>query len=110
MKAIILETCLCLFNIVYDKCKADQHVQNDGIVENEIRNNLHKVVLYTITIKNEDDLIQNIARIARKAKDLGFKLKKKDRDMCKREAYEQLSDSASLFKAVLEYVNYSKTP
>jgi hypothetical protein len=95
-------------NIVHDNFNAGHHVLNDGIVECEIRNNLHKVVLYPISIKNEDDLIQNIARIARKAKDLGFKLKKEDRDMSKKEAYEQLSDSASLFKAVLEYVGYSK--
>ncbi len=97
-------------NIVRDKFNAEHHTLNDGIVENEIKSNLDKVVLYPIRIKNEDDLIQNIARIARKAKDLGFKLKKEDRDMCKKETYEQLSDSASLFKAVLEYVGYPKTP
>jgi len=97
-------------NIAYDSFNEGHHVLNDGIVENEIRDNLHKVVLYPITIKNEDDLIQNIARIARKARDLGIKLKKyknEGRDMCKEEAYDQLSDSASLFKAVLEYVGYS---
>jgi hypothetical protein len=99
-----------LHNIVRDKFNADHHVLNDGIVENEITSNLDKVVLYPISIKNEDDLIQNIARIARKAKDLGFKLRKEDRDMSKKEAYEQLSDSASLFKAVLKYVGYTKTP
>ncbi len=98
-------------NIVRDKFNADHHGPYDGIVENEIASNLDKVVLYPITIKNEDDLIQNIARIAQKAKDLGFKFKKGDGDMTKKEtAYEQLSDSASLFKAVLEYVGYSKSP
>ena len=99
-----------LHNIVHDKFNADHHALNDGIVENEIKSNLDKVVLYPISIKNEDDLIQNIARIARKARDLGIKLKKyknEGRDMCKEEAYDQLSDSASLFKAVLEYVGYS---
>jgi hypothetical protein len=91
-----------LRDIVYGKFNADHHSLNDGIVENEIRSNLDKVVLYPISIKNENDLIQNIVRITRKAKDLGFKPKKEDRDMSKKEAYEQLSDSASLSRAILK--------
>jgi len=99
-----------LHNIVYDKFNADHHSLNDGIVENEILTNITNIKLSPITIKNEDDLIQNIVRIAKKAKDLGYKMRKENRDMTKNEAYEQLSDSASLFKAVLEYVRYTKTP
>ena len=55
---------------------------------------------------------EHIVQIAQKAKTLGHKMKRRDvsgttkGDMTKEEAYEQLSDSASLFKAVLEYVNY----
>ena len=86
------------------------HYENDHIVENEITANMDKVKLLPITIKNEDDLIQNIALIATKSKDLGYKLLKEERNMTKEEAYQQISQSASLFKAVLEYVNYSKTP
>jgi hypothetical protein len=33
-------------------------------------------------------------------------MEKENRDMTKEEAYHHLSDSASLFKAVLEYVKY----
>jgi len=99
-----------LHNIVYDKFNADHHGLNDGIVENEILANITNVKISPVTIKNEDDLIQNIVRIAKKAKDLGYKMRKENRDMTKKEAYEQLSDSASLFKAVLEYVGYIKTP
>ncbi len=95
-----------LHNIVHDKFNAEHHSQNDGIVENEIGSNMDKVVLYPVSINNEDDLIQHIARVARKAKDMGVKLQKEDRNMKTEEAYEQLSDSASLFKAVLEYVGY----
>jgi hypothetical protein len=72
--------------------------------------NINKVKLSPITIKNEDDLIQNIALIATKSKDLGYKLVKEKRNMTKEEAYQQISQSASLFKAVLEYVGYTKTP
>jgi hypothetical protein len=99
-----------LHNIVRDKFNADHHSLNDGIVENEILTNITNIKLSPITIKNEDDLIQNIVRIAKKAKGLGYKMRKENRDMTKNEAYDQLSDSASLFKAVLEYVGYSKTP
>jgi hypothetical protein len=41
---------------------------------------------------------------------LGYKLVKEKRNMTKDEAYQQISQSASLFKAVLEYVRYTKTP
>lgn len=86
------------------------HYENDHIVENEITANMDKVKLLPVTIKNEDDLIQNIALIATKSKDLGYKLLKEERNMTKEEAYQQISQSASLFKAVLEYVGYSKSP
>jgi hypothetical protein len=86
-----------------------RHIENDGIVEKEISANLDKIKLFQITIKNEDDLIQNIALIATRSKELGYKLQKEGRDkMTPEEAYEQLSQSASLFKAVLKYVGYPK--
>jgi hypothetical protein len=86
------------------------HYDNDHIVEDEITTNINEVKLFPITIKNEDDLIQNIMLIATKSKDLGYKLLKEKRNMTKEEAYQQISQSASLFKAVLEYVGYSKSP
>lgn len=86
------------------------HYDNDHILENEITNNINKIKLSPMTIKNEGDLIQNILLIAAKSKDLGYKLVKEKRNMTKDEAYQQISQSASLFKAVLEYVGYSKSP
>jgi hypothetical protein len=71
---------------------------------------MDKIQLSPMTIKNEEDLIQIIAQIATKSKDLGYKLVEEKRNMTKDEAYQQVSQSASLFKAVLEYVGYSKTP
>jgi hypothetical protein len=71
---------------------------------------MDKIKLSPMMIKNEEDLIQNIALIAAKSKDLGYKLVGEKRNMTKDEAYQQISQSASLFKAVLEYVGYSKTP
>ena len=86
------------------------HYDNDHIIENEVATNMDKIKLSPMTIKNEEDLIENIVVIATKAKDLGYKLVKEKRNMTREEAYEQISQSASLFKAVLEYVGYSKTP
>jgi hypothetical protein len=86
------------------------HYDNDHIIENEVANNMDKIKLSPIVIKNEDDLIANIMLIATNSKDLGYKLLKEKRNMTKEEAYQQISQSASLFKAVLEYVGYSKTP
>ena len=86
------------------------HYDNDHIIENEITTNMDKIKLSPMTIKNEDDLIQNIVLIATKSRDLGYKLLKEKRNMTKEEAYQQISQSASLFKAVLEYVGYFKSP
>ena len=86
------------------------HYDNDHIIENEITTNINELKLFPMTIKNEDDLIQNIVLIATKSKELGYKLQKEKRNMTKEEAYQQISQSASLFKAVLEYVGYSKNP
>jgi hypothetical protein len=86
------------------------HYCNDHIIENEVATHMDKIKLSPMTIKNEEDLIQNIVLIATKSKDLGYNLLKEKRNMTKEEAYHQISQSASLFKAVLEYVGYSKSP
>ena len=93
-------------NMDSKKLKIGDHLRNELIIENEITTNINEVKLFTMMIKNEDDLIQSIECIARKSKDLGYKLQKEKRNMSKEEAYQQLSQSASLFKAVLEYVHY----
>ncbi len=97
-------------NMDYNQFNRDNHLRNERIIEKEITTNLNKVKLFSIKIKNEDDLIQSIACIATKSKELGYKLQKEDRDMTTEEAYQQLSQSASLFKAVLKYVGYPKNP
>ena len=86
------------------------HFDNDHLLENEITNHIKKIKLSPMTIKNEEDLIEHIAQIATQSKDLGYKLLREKRNMTKEEAYQQISQSASLFKAVLEYVGYSKSP
>ena len=65
----------------------------------------HKLLIQTpISIKSEMDLAKEIAKIANQAMALGYKLEDESRLLTKDEAYQQLSHSASLFKAILEYL------
>jgi hypothetical protein len=50
------------------------------------------------------DLAREIARIANLSMKLGYKLEDEKRLLTQQEAYQQISHSASLFKAVLKYV------
>ncbi len=86
-----------LFNFTY-------HKEIDGIVNEGILDNLDKIKIYPITITSEDELAKEIARIAGLSMALGYKLEDEYRVPTKEEAYQQLSHSASLFKAILEYV------
>jgi hypothetical protein len=92
-----------LFNFIY-------HKEIDGIVDEGILGNLDKIKIYPITITSEEGLAKEIARIANLSMALGYKLEDEYRVPTKEEAYQQLSHSASLFKAILEYVaGVSKT-
>jgi hypothetical protein len=72
---------------------------NDGILDN-----LDKIKIYPIEIKNEEDLVREIARIANLSLPLGYKLEDENRLLTAEEAYQQLSHSSSLMKALLQYV------
>ncbi len=98
-----------LHNMEYNPFNKAHHLLNDGLLENELKTNTSKIKIVPIAIQNEDDLIRNIALIANKSKELAYRLQKENRDMTEEEAYEQVSQSASLFKAVLKYAGYNKT-
>jgi len=51
-----------------------------------------------------EDLAKEVARIATLSVALGYKLEDENRILTKKEADGQISDSASLFKAILEYL------
>lgn len=93
-------------NMTYDTFNQKHHSINDGTVEKEvlkhiarIETNIHEITLNPDRL--DADLAEEIARIANRARMLGFHLKKEDRDMTTDEAYRQLGHSASLFKAIL---------
>lgn len=94
-----------LHNIEFNEFNKNNHMKLDGIVEHEIMNNLSRIKIEKKTIKTEDDLVREIARIANISTELGFKLEKENRMMTKDEAYRQLGYSASLLKGILEYVD-----
>ena len=105
-----------LHNVPYGKDKFNndkRHKRNDGIIEYSVLDNIGfiKKNMYHIDIRNEDDLVRHIARIANLSRRLAQKMEKeKDSqernhvgDMKPEEAYAQVIHSASLLKAVIKY-------
>ena len=97
-----------LHNTVYNAFNQKYHVKIDGIINHEVLENFHRIKIYPITIESEKDLAKEIARIADLSRRLGFKIEKEDRPLTKQEAYTQISHSASLFKAILQYTERMK--
>jgi hypothetical protein len=61
--------------------------------------------IYLVSITSEEALAKEIARIANLSIALGYKLEDKNRILTREEAYRQLGHSASLFKAILQFVS-----
>lgn len=93
-----------LHSIVYDSYNKHNHTATDGVINDEILNNQDKIKVYPININSEEDLAREIARIANISMVLGYKLEDEGRVLSKEEAYQQISHSASLFRAILGYV------
>jgi hypothetical protein len=93
-------------NIVYDDFNESRHKINDGIVEDEVFQNIDEIrkQMYPISLRPDtfvEDLAREISRIVNLSRNLGHKLKRENRNMTKEEAYRQLGHSASLLRAVL---------
>lgn len=93
-----------LHNLHYNDYNQRYHTATDGIIENEVLNNLPLIRIYSITIRSEADLAAQIAKIANLSMKLGGQLEKEGRLMTRQEAYRQISHSASLLKAILEFI------
>ena len=81
------------------------HRRIDGIINKEVATHRSRIKIYPIDIRSEEDLIREVVRIANQALALGRELEQEDRVLTKAEAYEQISHSASLLKAILQYAN-----
>lgn len=93
-----------LHNTVYDSFNRQHHTAMGGIVNDEVLDHPERIKIYPILIKSEEDLVREIVRIANLSMKLGYQLEKENRTLSKEEAYVQLGHSASLLKAILEYV------
>jgi hypothetical protein len=97
-----------LHSILYSDYNKKNHTKTDGVINDGILDNLEAIKVYPIEIKTEDELAKEIARIANLSMALGYKLEDEGRLLSKEEAYQQISHSVSLFRAVLGYVEGNK--
>jgi hypothetical protein len=93
-----------LHNTLRNDYNHKYHVKTDGMINDEVLNGLDRIRIYNIQIQSEADLTREIARIANLSMALGYKLEDEKRLLTRKEAYGQISHSASLFRAVLGYV------
>jgi hypothetical protein len=94
-----------IHNTLYDLYNRKYHHITDGIINDEVMDNIDKINIYPIKIESEKDLAKEIARIANLSMKKGYQIEDDNRLLTKEEAYEQISHSASLFKSILEYVD-----
>jgi len=99
-----------LHNIANDSFNRENHRAVDGIINDEVLENLDKIKIYPITIDSEEAIVREVVRIANLSLALGYKLEDEKRLLTKEEAYQQISHSASLFKAILGYVGSVAKP
>jgi hypothetical protein len=92
-----------LHNTRYNFYNRKNHVITDGIVNDEVLDNMSSIEIYPITITSEQELAGEIARIANISLALGYKIESEKRLLTKEKAYIQLGHSASLLKAILQY-------
>jgi len=93
-----------LHNTMRNKFNEKYHVKIDNTVNDEVLENIPNIKIYPISLESEHDLAKEIARIANISTKKGYQLERENRLLTKDEAYEQISHSASLFKAVLKYI------
>jgi len=94
-----------LHNMAYNAFNRKYHKEIDGIINDEVLDNLDRIKIYPIKIESEYDLARKVAKIANDARQLGYKLEEENRLLTKDEAYRQISRSASLLRAILDYVS-----
>jgi len=92
-----------LHNTLYNSYNRKNHSTTDGIINHEVLDNIDKIKIYPISLESEKDLAKEIARIANISIKKGYQLEDEKRLLTAEEAYEQISHSASLFRAILSY-------
>jgi hypothetical protein len=93
-----------LHNTLFNLYNRRNHTAIDGTINDEVLDNIDRIKIYPINIESEEDLANEIARVANLSLKKGYQIQDEKRLLSKEEAYDQISHSASLFKAILEYV------
>ena len=106
----IADLSMPLHNTPYDDFNKSRHSINDGIIEFSVRNNIGYIqrMMRPPVIESEADLAREIAVVAESARKLGMKIRKENRDMTVDETYAQVTRSASLFNAILAWLERSQ--
>jgi hypothetical protein len=84
-----------LHNTLYNNYNRKNHTDTDGVINDEVLDNLSKIKIYPIDIQSEEDLAREVARIATMSLKLGYQLEKEGRMLSRQEAYQQIGHSAS---------------
>ncbi len=90
-----------LHNVPYDDFNQKNHAAMDGVVNHGVLEGWREIRVYPLAVGSEEDLAREVARVANLSIALGKRLRAQDRLPTRAEAYEQLSHSASLLRAVL---------
>jgi len=93
-----------LHHIPHNDYNRRHHAATDGIVDRGALRQAKRIALYPIAIASEEDLAREIARIAQLSLDLACTLQREDRILAAAEAWVQLGHSASLLRAVLDWL------
>ena len=98
-----------LHSLPYDDFNKTNHDTFDGIVDREVLASIALIEknMYQIRLcpdRFEEDLAQEIARVANLSRNLGKRLREENRIITREEAYVQLGHSASLLRAILKHL------
>lgn len=99
-----------LHNMEYNDFNKELHLSCDGVIDDEVLDNIIEInkYMYTITIKEEtfqEDVAYAICDIANATRILARQLELEKRTLTKMEAYRQLGHSASLLRGILNFVH-----
>lgn len=98
-----------LHHIPHNDYNRRHHAATDGIVDPGALKQLKRIPLFPIAVADEEDLAREIARIAQRALNLACTLQREERVLSAAEAWVQLGQSASLLRAVLDWLEREKT-
>lgn len=93
-----------LHNTPYNAYNRRYHSATDGVINDEVLDHYHLIPIYPIVLHSEADLAREVARIANISLQIGFQVEQEGRILSRKEAYEQIGHSASLFRAILSWL------